>query len=161
VSKVHNLYVGGAGQAAVMSEFLIRGYNVAVPEVDRGDDLFVVADASGVFSRIQVKAANARPSAGGAGYSAQVLVPIRQLQSAFTPDLSYVFALRLANKWADFVVVPRSELYDEHVLNRVGSLTKAGFVLFKLRVRGSQVQCGGASWDRYLNHFAAWPLIQH
>lgn len=30
----------------VMSEFLDRGYNVAVPEVDVGDDLFVVRDSS-------------------------------------------------------------------------------------------------------------------
>lgn len=36
-----NLYVGRAGQMAVMSEFLVRGYNVAIPEVDVGDDIFV------------------------------------------------------------------------------------------------------------------------
>jgi hypothetical protein len=75
--------------------------------------------------------------------------------------VSELLALRLANAWADFVVVPRAELYDEHVLNRVGTLTKAGFVVFKLRVRGAQVLCGGASWDRFLNHFAAWAVIQH
>jgi len=44
-----------------MSEFLARGYNVAVPEVDRGDDLFVVQDESGDFDRIQVKTACATP----------------------------------------------------------------------------------------------------
>ena len=37
---------------AVMSEFLDRGYNVAVPEVDIGDDIFVVHDGSGVYRRI-------------------------------------------------------------------------------------------------------------
>ena len=35
-------YVGRAGQLAVMSEFLLRGYNVAIPEVDEGDDVLVV-----------------------------------------------------------------------------------------------------------------------
>jgi len=31
-------YVGKAGQLAAMAEFLLRGYNVAMPEVDVGDD---------------------------------------------------------------------------------------------------------------------------
>ena len=35
-----------------MSEFLFRGYNVAVPEVDRGDDLFVVQDADGSLTMV-------------------------------------------------------------------------------------------------------------
>ena len=49
-----NLYVGRAGQMAVMAEFLVRGYNVAVPEVDVGDDIFVVKDNDGEYSRVQV-----------------------------------------------------------------------------------------------------------
>lgn len=39
MSKKANLYVGRAGQMAVISEFLIRGWNVAVPEVDIGIEL--------------------------------------------------------------------------------------------------------------------------
>lgn len=50
-----NLYLGRAGQMAVMAEFLVRGYNVAIPEVDIGDDIFVVRDDDGEYSRIQVK----------------------------------------------------------------------------------------------------------
>ena len=37
-----NLYIGKAGHLAVMSEFLMRGWNVATPEVDIGDDIFFV-----------------------------------------------------------------------------------------------------------------------
>ena len=33
-----SLYIGRAGQMAVMAEFLLRGYNVVIPEVDVGDD---------------------------------------------------------------------------------------------------------------------------
>ena len=33
-------FVGKAGQLAVMAEFLLRGYNVAMPEVDVGDDIY-------------------------------------------------------------------------------------------------------------------------
>ena len=38
-----------------MSELLARGYNVAVPEVDVGDDVLVIRDATQEVSRIQVK----------------------------------------------------------------------------------------------------------
>jgi len=51
MSKKFNLYLGRAGQLAVMSEFLTRGWNVAIPEVDIGDDIFVVRDSDGNLSR--------------------------------------------------------------------------------------------------------------
>jgi hypothetical protein len=59
MSKKYNLYLGKAGQLVTMSEFLARGWNVATPEVDVGDDLFVVEDKKGIFSRVQVKTAQA------------------------------------------------------------------------------------------------------
>ncbi|HEY4596805.1 MAG TPA: hypothetical protein VIJ02_10420, partial [Thermoanaerobaculia bacterium] len=40
-----------------MAEFLLRGWNVALPEVDVGEDIFVIRDADGDLSRIQVKGA--------------------------------------------------------------------------------------------------------
>ena len=52
-----NLYIGRAGQLLVMSEFLLRGWNAALPEVDVGDDVFVVKDEDGTLFRIQVKTA--------------------------------------------------------------------------------------------------------
>jgi len=47
-------HFGMAGQLAAMSEFLLRGYNVAVPAVDVGDDIFVVDDREGLLSLVQV-----------------------------------------------------------------------------------------------------------
>ena len=44
-----------SGQFAAMSEFLWRGYNVAIPAVDVGEDIFVVEAAKGVLRRVQVK----------------------------------------------------------------------------------------------------------
>ncbi len=35
MSKMFNNYIGKAGQLFAMSEFLMRGWNVAIPEVDR------------------------------------------------------------------------------------------------------------------------------
>ena len=55
MSQRSNLYLGRAGEFVVMSHFLMRGWNVAVPEVDIGDDIFVIEDAKGISLRIQVK----------------------------------------------------------------------------------------------------------
>jgi hypothetical protein len=53
-------YIGKAGQFAVMAELAFRGYNVAIPEIDVGDDVFVVNQGTGFLSRIQVKTATGR-----------------------------------------------------------------------------------------------------
>ena len=42
MSKRGTQYTGRAGHLAVMAELLIRGWNTAIPEVDVGDDIFVV-----------------------------------------------------------------------------------------------------------------------
>ena len=45
-------HIGTAGQLAVMSELCFRGYNVAMPEIDIGDDIFVVTD---IFKRNRLR----------------------------------------------------------------------------------------------------------
>jgi hypothetical protein len=55
MKKNYHLYLGKAGHLTVMSEFLTRGWNVAIPEVDVGDDIFVVQDDNGTLRRVQVK----------------------------------------------------------------------------------------------------------
>jgi hypothetical protein len=72
VSRQH-LYTGKSGQLAVMAELVSRGYNVAVPEVDIGDDIFVVRDRDGQLSRVQVKTANAKEGPMGAGSSRRLM----------------------------------------------------------------------------------------
>ena len=103
-------YVAKSGEAAVMAEFLIRGYNVAPPLVDVGDDIFVVHDEKGTLWRIQVKTATGQPR--NYGSSGQFAVDLEQLATAKLPDLFYVFALRTAHQW-EFLVVPRVDLRNE------------------------------------------------
>ncbi len=94
-------YAGKAGQLAAMAEFLLRGYNVAMPEVDVGDDIFVVHDHEGTLWRIQVKTAVGKLR--DYGFSGKFAVGLEQLKTVKQPDLIYVFALRAADQW-DFVV---------------------------------------------------------
>ena len=162
MSKMQDLYTGSAGQAAVMSEFLIRGYNVAVPEVDRGDDLFVVEDATGNYSRIQVKTATGS-SLKKAGYKAQFNIPLVQLQTPQTPNLHYVLVVRHDDRWRDFVIIERNVLLTEHTVHGVGTLAgkKKQSVMLYLSFRHASLTCSKRSFQGFRNNFSRWPRIQH
>ena len=159
MSKKANLYVGRAGQMVVISEFLIRGWNVAVPEVDIGDDLLVIKDQNMDVSRIQVKTASASKLRDG--YSARYSVRLSQLLNPITPDITYIFVTRLNSRWESFLVIPREELYDQYEAYQAGSLTKAGQVSFYFNYTGETVTCSKRDFSTYLNNWSAWPVIEH
>lgn len=158
MSKQH-LYTGKAGQLAVMAEFVVRGYNVSVPEIDIGDDLFVVRDATGELYRIQVKTANAK-ELKQSGYSATFRVPLAQLARPQTPDLNYVLVVRSQERWAEFIVISRKELYVLRVNHDLGSV-QDGDVIFSLSFSTDDVLCKGQSLQPYRNQWARWPRISH
>ena len=107
MSKKEGLYLGRAGQLAVMSEFIVRGYNGAVPEVDVGEDVFVLEDKDAKVSRVQVKAATGRRLKSGI-LTAQFNLRYDQLSTPIKPELHYVLIVREANRWAEMVVIPGS-----------------------------------------------------
>jgi hypothetical protein len=55
VAIERNSFVGAAGEHFVASQFLQRGYNVALPILDHGTDIFVVLEDDGYSQRVQVK----------------------------------------------------------------------------------------------------------
>jgi hypothetical protein len=148
-------YIGKAGQLAAMAEFLLRGYNVAQPEVDVGDDIFVVHDRSGKMWRIQVKTAICKQRRYG--WSGQVNVAEEQLKESKTPDLHYVFALRCGNQW-EFVNFPRQTVNDEYKEHDAGTLNREK-VIFTIRLHVTDVQCSGRSWQLFHNNWAEWPTL--
>lgn len=158
MSKRH-LYTGKSGQLAVMAEFLSRGYNVAVPEVDVGDDMFVIRDRDGQLSRVQVKTANARDLPDGA-FSAVFKVSRRQLETPHTPDMNYVFAVRHRDAWRDFLIVSREALYELHAVHAVGAEVDHS-VLFSFAFSPGDVLCRDQSVNPYRNHWSKWPSIDH
>jgi hypothetical protein len=149
-------YIGRAGHLAAMSEFLLRGYNVAIPEVDVGDDIFVVHDQLGTLWRIQVK--TARGEEREYGYSGQFLVPLKQLERALQPDLFYVLALRKSTQW-DFVVIPLKDLRKEYEAFGVGPRLGDSLRLY-LAFKETEVICSGRDYQRYRNNWSAWPIIE-
>jgi hypothetical protein len=151
-----NLYVGKSGQMAVIAEFLARGYNVAIPEVDVGDDIFVVRDSDGNLNRIQVKTANARASRNG--YSTRFSVSLKQLQTPRTPDLYYVFVVRHEGSWKDFLVISRDQLLEERTNNKIGTPSK-GMLSLYFSFTSKEVICSKQSLEKYRNNWSKWPEI--
>lgn len=153
-------YLGRAGHLATMAEFLVRGYNVAIPEVDTGDDVFVVHDLAGVLYRVQIKTASPkRLLKREAGFSAQFNVGFEQLRAARIPDLNYVFTVRRDHRWAAWLLATRQELYALHADRGVGSRSGDG-VVFRFTFRDGATTSNGVdltahrdAWDRY------WPPL--
>lgn len=158
MSQRQNLYVGRAGQMAVMAEFLLRGWNVALPEVDLGEDIFVVKDETGDLSRVQVKTATARPLQ--IGYSAQFNVSLDQLLTQRVPELVYVFAIRSFEGWGPFVILDQAELALEHTAHGVGSISRDDLIL-RFNVQDSYLRCSDRDFLPYRNDWSRWPVIRH
>ncbi len=95
-----------AGHYAAMSEFLYRGYNVAVPAVDIGDDVYVVEDQVGTMWRLQVKTSDALDVRVGTYQLSR-----RQLREIKANELFFMFTIRWAGRWR-FILIPRDKLAD-------------------------------------------------
>jgi len=90
-----------------MGEFALRGYNVALPEVDKGDDIFVVNDATGSLWRVQVKTSCEKRQKKSSRYG------FRTRKASVTtipvPDIAFVFVMRHKEIWR-FCVIARAQL---------------------------------------------------
>ncbi|MDX1912207.1 MAG: hypothetical protein SFV22_12000 [Saprospiraceae bacterium] len=159
MSKKQNLYLGKAGQFFVMSELLFRGWNVATPEVDVGDDIFVVKDADGQLIRVQVKTATAAMLKKG-GLRAQFSLNLAQLQSNITPMLVYALVFRLGNKWEGVVLIKRDILLEEHQNFQLGNISN-GLLNIYFSFKNSKLTCSKRDLTQYLNNFADFDVIQH
>jgi hypothetical protein len=156
----NKLYVGKAGQYIAMSEFLMRGWNVAIPEVDIGDDIFVVRDETGTFVRVQVKTSNATEKRKSFG--AQYKLSYKQLEQTFFPDLIYFFVIRYNKGLNKFILIKRAELLTMVQLDQIGSRFKDSIQLYLSIQKGdSKVTCSSIDFTKYVNDFQSFPIIDH
>jgi hypothetical protein len=140
-----------------MAEFLRRGYNVAIPEVDVGEDIFVIRDQDGNLSRIQVKVAMGR---GKRKVRGTFKVPLPQLLKFHEPELHYVFTVHHHQLWREFVVIPREVLRSLHDGKGIGNMAQNNLILY-LSFTDGDVQCGQISLQVYRGNWSNWPVIQH
>ncbi len=136
-SGIEKHYIGKSGQLAAMSEFLWRGWNVAIPEVDEGDDIFVVQHTSGDLYRVQVKTATAREHSGA--MEGQFSVAKRQITVPRIPELHFVFCFRLASGDWRFAAAKQQQLSELLDSGKLGKENKRGQVVLRLRWVGEKL----------------------
>jgi hypothetical protein len=145
-----HLYFGKAGHLFVMSEFLLRGWNVAIPEVDVGDDIFVVKDFNGELVRVQVKTSKAIYLRNG-GYTAQFKLSLKQLRDSIK-EVSYVFVVRETNNWNLPVIIDQQILLELYENQALGSEYKDNLTL-RLNFKNGKVTNKQIDLTEYQNNF--------
>jgi len=157
VKKNYHLYLGKAGHLTVMSEFLTRGWNVATPEVDIGDDIFVVQDDDGTLRRVQVKTSTSTP--GQKSYRGQFNVPIKQLRNISNVPVHYVFIVRHDGGWSKPVVIRQDYLLDHLDNDKIGSIYR-GSLNLHFTHSDKKVKCSKVDLTKYISDFTDFPIIE-
>ena len=157
MKRNYNLYLGKAGHLAVMSEFLTRGWNVAIPEVDIGDDIFVVQDDNGTLRRVQVKTSS--HTQRQRSYSGKFNIPISQLRDyrANFP-IYYVFIVRHIDVWSRPIIIRQDYMLDHFEKDQIGSQYKHDLNLY-FSYNDDKVECSGIDISKYVSDFTDFPLI--
>ena len=160
--KNKRAYTGRSGQLTVMAELLSQGCNVAIPEIDVGEDVFAFQDGQRAVDRIQVKTGTKVKRLKKGGYAADVTVELRQLRELDDPELYYVFPIRLEQRWTDFVVISRPDLYAFHENEGVGySNAQAGELQLHLIFRSNEsLMCSGQDLRAFRNAWHRLPVLQ-
>jgi hypothetical protein len=153
---IERRYTGHSGQMAVMSELLLRGYNVAVPEVDSGEDLLVFRHDQENVARVQVKTARVKKREVKKGYVARFYIPMRQLTERPRNSLWYVLAVRHGGRWTAFLLIRNDQLSDLRVREDMGHVNEKEELVLRVTFRKAQVRCGAVDLRRYRS---AWDSL--
>ncbi len=149
-------YTGKAGHLAVMGEFCLLGYNAAMPEIDKGDDVFVVNDTTGAMWRLQVKTSLGRAQATSRAY--QFRVRETAIQNAQTPELHFVFVMRKERVWHFLLMdrpVLRTYVRNNHLGTSAGDYRQFNMVLHD----DGRLICSGVDLQNHLEDWATWPRL--
>jgi len=158
VTKKFNQYLGKAGHLNVMSEFLMLGWNVAIPEVDIGDDIFVVQDDNGTLRRVQVKTSTSTDRKDS--FSGQFSVSVKNLRNISNILVHYIFLVRQNDEWTKPIIIRQDYLLDHFENNKVGTEAK-GNINFYFSYTKGKVECSGQDFTKYIKDFTDFPKIEH
>lgn len=119
-------HVGSAGQLALMAEFAYRGYNVSIPEIDQGDDAWVMNHHSGHAWRFQVKTSTPMPQKKSIRF--QFNVRQSQISHALQPDVVFALVMRVEQNWK-YLIIHRSVLQNYLAGSQLGKQSGSNYVI--------------------------------
>lgn len=134
------------------------GWNVAIPEVDIGDDIFVVQDENGTLRRVQVKTSTS--TSRQSGFSGQFSVSVKNLRNITTIYVHYVFIVRHNDEWTKPLIIRQDYLLDHFENNNVGSEAN-GNITFYFAYSDGKVECSGQDFTKYVRDFSDFPQLSH
>ena len=150
-------YTGKAGHLAAMSELALRGYNVATPEIDKGDDVFAVNDRTGAMWRLQVKTSNVRAGARTERFSFRARESA--IQNPQSPELYFIFVMRRANRTWMFAVIERPVLRN-YAHNGLGTLHNGYRTInMSLHLQAQTLHGAGHNLTHHINDWGTWPPL--
>lgn len=140
-----------------MSEYALRGYNVAIPEIDKGDDVFVVRHDTGKMWRMQVKTAQGKKQ--GAKFYYQFRTKEAAIHAPTAVADYFIFVMRQDKRWR-FAVIATAVLSNYVTGKGMGS--KSGdFRNFTIinEPAPNTFECSGEVITHHLEDWAVWPVI--
>lgn len=142
----------------MMAEFLLRGWNVAMPEVDIGDDIFVVRDDNSSLRRIQVKTSKTTQHQNS--FSAQFNIPISQLNDLRVDSkIYYIFIARHKESWVLPTII-RQDYLKDFCDKGMGSKAKSTLTLY-FSYRDGKIKCSNFDISKYIADFTDFPVIKN
>ena len=164
MSKVWDLYLGRAAQLFVMSEFIVRGYNAAIPEVDIGDDILVIRDVDDSLSKIQVKATNTcheLTSAKNQGvFRVQFNISKEQLLRDPVAPFYFIFLIRRDEQWCEPLIFPQQILSNDFISGNIGTEHMGKVKLwFKVSPDGT-IMCQQVDYSKQSANWSYWPIVR-
>jgi len=153
-------FVGKAGHLATMGEFALRGYNIAIPEIDIGDDIFAVNSTTGAMWRVQAKTAIGRRQKKSTAF--RFSIRESAVVTSMTPELHFIFAMRFDDSWK-FLIVSRSVLANYQTTNTLGSAYKrktGTYYNYSFTVHDTgKVTSAGIDLSHHLTDWGTWPAL--
>lgn len=143
-SAVNTLFLGKAGEYAVMSELLLWGFNVSLMTVDQGID--IIASKDNKFFHVQVKTAT--PRADGKFYFS---VKRSSFEANHSGNTYYIFLMRDLNK-NTFAVFPSSHLEIQAKAGGIKS-SENGLSMMITPGKRSYTMNSKSNIDQFINNF--------
>jgi hypothetical protein len=157
ISDNEKTYKGKAAQLHVMSQLLLRGWNVAIPEIDTGDDILVVKDNTGDLRKVQVKSTYTILQEDDTGFKVKFNIPGKQLIKEQPVELTYFFVVLKNGVWHNqIIVIQRDQL--EYKLSLMKEDISKENINFYVTFSKEGVISQSEDFSDFINDYSLFPV---